>query len=320
MTNVLVTGAGGPAGVGTIQSLRRKKGYKIYGGDSNRLASGLYLSDKGFVLPTANSRDYFQKVFEICKKFKVDVIFPTLTEESIVIAENAGKLESAGIKLIASSESALRLCNDKLRFYNFLKENGIAVPKTFRNQEEATFPAAVKLRIGRGSRGFHKVEDLEELRFVVSRNKKKYNSESLIQEFVEGTEYSLDVLSDLKHKPLVISPRVRLLVDSGISVNAKIERNKEVEKMAGEIARLLNIRGPSNVQIILSRKTNTPVAIEVNPRIAGTTVMTTYAGINIPDLAIKIFTGKKFEVPKLKYDLFMTRYLENIVLDKFKVL
>lgn len=70
----------------------------------------------------------------------------------------------------------------------------------------------------------------------------------------------------------------------------------------------------------MDEKTNSPVAIEVKPRIAVTTVMTTYAGVNIPDLSIKIFTDQKFKVPKMRYDLFMTRCLENIVLDKFKML
>ncbi|HEX7257588.1 MAG TPA: hypothetical protein VF242_05970, partial [Nitrososphaeraceae archaeon] len=50
--NVLIPGAGGPAGINTIKSLRiiSFKG-KIISTDSNHLSAGFFLSDSYYVIP-----------------------------------------------------------------------------------------------------------------------------------------------------------------------------------------------------------------------------------------------------------------------------
>ena len=46
---ILVTGAGGPAGVGTIKAIR--KTHFVVAVDSYNLAAGLYLANKAYIVP-----------------------------------------------------------------------------------------------------------------------------------------------------------------------------------------------------------------------------------------------------------------------------
>jgi carbamoyl-phosphate synthase large subunit len=61
--NVLVSSAGSTAGIGAIKSLRLiKHGGTIVSIDSNELSAGLYLADKGYVVPPAKSPAFSEVV------------------------------------------------------------------------------------------------------------------------------------------------------------------------------------------------------------------------------------------------------------------
>jgi len=69
---VLVTGAGGPAGVCVIKILKAMDGRYdfIMGMDIDPLAPGLYLADKGILGPRADDKELIPKIIELAKKEK----------------------------------------------------------------------------------------------------------------------------------------------------------------------------------------------------------------------------------------------------------
>jgi carbamoyl-phosphate synthase large subunit len=58
-----------------------------------------------------------------------------------------------------------------------------------------------------------------------------------------------------------------------------------------------------------------PKMMEVNPRMGGGTIMTTYAGVNFPELIIKMVNNEKIEIPAIK-EITMVRYYEEVILDE----
>jgi carbamoyl-phosphate synthase large subunit len=72
-------------------------------------------------------------------------------------------------------------------------------------------------------------------------------------------------------------------MNNGISVAGVIEYNKEIIEYCEAILQCLHLDGPIGIQVKYS-KNNRPLLIEINPRIQGTTVACTGAGVNIPYL------------------------------------
>ncbi len=66
---VLVTGAGGDLGQAIIKSLRMSKYCpRIISCDINPLSVGLYTTDKGYIVPRVDDKNYLDSIVDICRK------------------------------------------------------------------------------------------------------------------------------------------------------------------------------------------------------------------------------------------------------------
>jgi len=88
--------------------------------------------------------------------------------------------------------------------------------------------------------------------------------------------------------------------------------DKEIQGICLDTARELKIKGPSCIQLKRDER-GRPKLIDINPRMGGTTIITTLAGINFPELLIKLCNHERFEIPRPK-EITITRYYEEIVL------
>jgi len=136
----------------------------------------------------------------------------------------------------------------------------------------------------------------------------------IIQEYLPGKEYTIDVLSDLEGNPLVAVPRERIEVKAGISVKGRIVIDKTIQAECLRMAGHLRIKGPSCIQMKRDGE-EVPKIVEVNPRMGGSTILTTYAGVNFPELIIKMANTEKIEIPKL-HEITMVRYYEEVILNE----
>ena len=83
LVRVLVTGAGGPAGVAVIRSLLRRGDVEVFAADMDRWASALYLVDAPYrrLVPAGKAPDFVDVVRQICADDAIDVLFPTVDVE-----------------------------------------------------------------------------------------------------------------------------------------------------------------------------------------------------------------------------------------------
>ncbi|MDH3610449.1 MAG: ATP-grasp domain-containing protein [Nitrosopumilus sp.] len=303
---ILVTGAGGPAGVGIIKDL--KKRHEVIATDSDCLASGLYLVEKRYVVPLVENPVSNSKILEIAKKEKVDVIIPTVEEEMINFARNILEFNNNGIKVIVSNPQSIEIATNKSSTYKFFQKNAFC-PRIY-DYQNVEFPCVVKPNTSRGSRGFFICHSKEDLDFAIKGNKKGFG-DSVIMEYLEGTEFSVYGISDLKGNPLVSVANKRITA-VGESKKAQIIDDKEILKTANEIAKKIKLQGPWNVQIMKTK--NGPKLIEVNPRFSGSLSLSIASGLDLVEISMKVFKNEKIEPNEFEYekDLIMTRYNEEI--------
>lgn len=319
---VMVTGAGGPASVCIIKDLkdmkdsRGKLKYDIVSTDIDPLSPGLYLVNEKnrHIVPRVDSNGFMDKMFELARHERTEVVLPTVQEELIHFARKKEMFEREGIKVAVSEEQSLLISNNKLKTYAFFK--GASYCPELYDGTNVKFPAVIKPKDSRGSRGFHIAENEDELKVFLAKNDRVFGKgNSIVMEFLKGPEYSTYGMSDFNGKPLVVIPIKRLLA-GGTSVRAEVADNPKVKGIAGEIASKLQLRGPWNVQLMDSGAA--VKLVEVNPRFAGTSALATAAGVNMPDITIRLLMGEKISEKDLEYKtgVVMTRYSEEIFMDK----
>ncbi len=308
--NVLIPGAGGVAGTGAIKSLRLCQfPGKIIATDSDKLSAGLYLADKGYVVPTADSPSFLQEAMNIIEKEQIDIILPTSGFDITPYSKNKSGLENKGIAVAMSDYPVIESCLDKMKFYHKLKSK-FNLPYTTTNPSEIrAFPCIAKPILGKGSRDVFICHDEKELDETLSKHNK-----FIVQEYLPGKEYTIDVLSDLAGNPLAAIARERIEIRAGISYKAKIVLDKALQEECLRVAEFLGIKGPSCIQMKCDKE-GMPKIIEVNPRLGGSTILTTYAGVNLPELIIKMANGERIEIPKIK-KITMVRYYEEVILSE----
>ncbi|MGF7236038.1 MAG: ATP-grasp domain-containing protein [Frankia sp.] len=295
---VLVTGAGGPAAVALIRGLTATGSAEVVAADIDPLAAGLFLvpAERRFLLPPGDDLGFAEAVAFLCTVAGVDVVIPTVDTELLPLARVRDDFARSGVRLLLAAEATLALCADKLRLVRHCAAAGIAVPATvdvngsFEPAEWAGPPRVVKPRAGSGSRGVRLLRDPDELRRLP-----RYAG-LMLQEYLPGAEYSIDVLSDGDGAVRAVVPRERLKTDSGVSVAGRTLHDEELERFGRQAAETIGLTWVANVQCRRDRD-DQPRLLEINPRFPGTMPLTVAAGVDMPVLALRgLLTGNLGEM------------------------
>jgi carbamoyl-phosphate synthase large subunit len=307
---VLITSAGGAAGVNCIRALRKQAEIdtiRIVAADANVFSAGLYLADVGYTVPRVEQIEYMDHVIDICIREGVDVVLPTLSVEIARFASDRVALEQCGTRLLVSPLRSILVFEDKLLAYRFFQEHGILTPSTWSLDEvpsEIQYPLVFKPRIGSGSRDTHRIEASGDLAFFADKASKP----AVVQEYVTGPEYTVDVIADCNSEVLAAVPRERMHVRQGMAVVARTAGDKAFLAEVKSIVSLAGLVGPLNVQGFLVN--GEFWVTDVNTRFAaGGLPLTLEAGVNIPLMAVKLALG--LPVAPIEYytqDIVMLRY------------
>ncbi|WP_028045195.1 ATP-grasp domain-containing protein [Cellulomonas sp. URHE0023] len=314
---VLVTGAGGPAGVAVIRSLLRRGDVEVFAADMDRWASALYLVDAQHrrLLPAGKAPDFVDVVRQLCADDAIDVLFPTVDVELPLLA--AVRDDLSGAVLASPSLTTLETCLDKLALARACART-VRVPRTeLLGTVQATsgwdFPVIVKPRRGAGSRGVRTVHSQAELDAV-------HDEEDLIvQELLPGDEFSVDVLADLEGHVVAAVPRARLRVDSGVAVAGVTVHDDLLIETASAIARAVGLTTVANVQLKYDAA-GVPALLEVNPRFPGAMPLTIAAGVDMPSLTLDAVLGRPVPAHVEFTEIANVRYLEDVFLPIDQVL
>ncbi|WP_029289726.1 ATP-grasp domain-containing protein [Cellulomonas sp. HZM] len=310
---VLVTGAGGPAGVAVIRSLLRRGDVQVLAADMDRWASGIYLvpPEGRRLVPAGLADDFVTTVVEMCRRDRVDVLFPTVDVELPRLAAARDQLRDAGTLLASPSLRTLETCLDKLTLARACART-CRVPRTeLVGTPQAVdgwdFPVIVKPRRGAGSRGVRVVTSQHELDAVHA------DEDLLVQELLPGDEYSVDVLAGLDGHVIAAVPRARLRVDSGVAVAGVTVRDDELVATASAVAKAVGLTTVANVQLKRDRD-GRPALLEVNPRFPGAMPLTIASGVDMPSIVLDAVLSRRVPERMDFAEVANVRYLEDVFL------
>ena len=276
--NVLVTCGG--KWVGHILQLREAmqeipefQTGRIYVADREAVTPAGAFADGAFQVPPIADPSYPRILLELCRRHEIGVVIPIIDIDVLALAPYREHFAEIGVALITPPVHVAELCFDKLRFGEWAMRRGIPVPRVFQptDLDQAPFPLFAKRARGFGSIGARLCHNREEARQVLA------DPAMFLEEFISGTEYSVDGYINRAGHLIVRVVRIREKVVGGEAFRSCTVRNEAVAGVADRVLAALaheGHRGPVNVQIIAGEKT---AVIDVNPRLGSAVVLSNQA-------------------------------------------
>ncbi len=254
--------------------------------------SGFFHCDKSYIVPSIKREEsYIDKLLQICKQEKIDMLFSFYDYDTYVLSKYIHEFEAIGVKPVISSHKVNEICFDKHKTFKFLKDKGFKTPWTMTSDEIIqteipSYPVIVKPRFGFGSNAISFANDRNEVDFFL----KYYDNEDMIvQEFIEGAEYSFDILNDFNGKTVTSVVKRKIKMRAGETDQGYAIKDNQLVKSAMRLGNKLGHTGPLDVDFFI--KDNEPYILELNPRFGGGYSITHYAGLDFTKMLVEIFEG-----------------------------
>lgn len=342
---VLLTGNGAPGAPGIIKCLRNngERDIRIIGVDMSEHVGARGLVDKFYKIPAANDDGFIDYILSICGEERVQVVLPIVTRELMKFARNRDVFLKISTKVNVMEPQTLEVVNNKARLLSAMCKLGLHTPDfcVVHSLEELVEackslgypqkPICVKGAVGNGSRGV-RILDASISQYDLFFNGKpnslyiSYDElirtlaerpeipEMLVMEYLDGTEYSVDMLADNGKKLYAVSRRGLSVVMSNM-MSLEVDNNREVLELCRRTAEELRMDGNFGFDLLYSKKDKCPYIIEVNPRLTGGIVACAAAGANLPYLGVKRLLGESLPEIDIKYGTRMSRRYQESFFD-----
>ena len=248
-----------------------------------------------------NDKDIYIDLKNLIYEKNISIVLANVDPATIVLARLNEKYPELG--LITSKINTCEIFFDKYIMNKHCILNEIkTIP--FSNDN---YPIFMKPRRGSASKGTYIVNDRVYKDYILSQiDENQY----IFQEYVDGTEYTVDAYISRKGEFIGAVPRIRTDVTSGESTTATIIDDNEIVEQTKFILLKFDLIGPVTLQFL--RRKNELFFLELNPRFGGGVIASIKAGFDIPSIMIQDYLGEKIK-PLKKYDkLLMTRCYREV--------
>jgi carbamoyl-phosphate synthase large subunit len=316
-----VTGAGAPGVAGTVFSLREnpdRREVVVGGCDTDADAVGRALCDFFFTVPAPEDEAYVSRLLTECGHFGAQVIIPQTTRESAVLAAARREFAQAGVAIAIADATSVDRANDKWIVTEACLSAGLPAPtaeKVSSSQEVVAaagrlgypdVPVVVKLTRSNGMRGLRvlKGEAADRHTFVhekpsglsvslesfieLMENGSGEWPELMVSQYLPGAEYTVDAFRGRQGARALA--RLRRRVRSGITFDAEVIPDSSLADWSTQLAVDLDLTSAFGFQWKEDDE-GLPRILECNPRVQGTMVATTIAGMNVIWWAVREAVG-----------------------------
>ena len=292
---------------------------RIVGADATDKSPAFYITDKSYLVPRISTADYIPRLLNICVQEQIKIVIPLIDTELKIISDNRHRFAEVGTQVIISDPEVINIAQYKTETCRFFETHEIDTPELFFDndiaQRKYNFPLMIKPNDGSASKMVFKVENEEQLQFFL-----KYVPNAIVQEYVSGEEYTLDVFVDLNGKVRCVVPRLRLEVRAGEVSKGLIVKNSAIIRQGEKVCECLpGARGCITLQCVVDKKGSIKM-VEINPRFGGGAPLSIEAGADFPKWIIQMLMGQEIgDVSNAYKDgLMMLRFDDAIFVDQQK--
>ena len=288
--NILFTGVG--RRIELLQAFRNaalvlNKEVRLYGADMAGTAPALAYCDFSRMVVAMKDPGYIEDLLGICEKDHIDLLIPTIDTDLLKLSEARDRFSQIGTRVMISEPAMVRICRDKNLTSRFFIDCGLKAPLPVNDYRayKSGFPAFIKPKDGSSSINAFRVDNEEQLELYASQIE-----DYIVQPFVSGREYTIDIFCDWEGYPISIVPRERLQVRAGEVNKTRICMDPVMVREAETLCRAFRPCGPMTVQLIRD-DSGVDWFIEINPRYGGGAPLSMKAGARSAESILKLLDG-----------------------------
>lgn len=294
--------------------------------DITSASAAFQQADRGVIVPRCSDPEYSAAIDRAVRTNDIRLLVPLTDLDLALLAERRDELAHQGCLAMISSTEAVGTCRDKFRTARWLGEIGASPIRTeslasFRG--DPFYPCFVKPPGGSSSVGAARIESPEQL----ARHVERFGEELMVQECIDGQEFTVDVYRTRGGSIKAAVPRQRLDVRAGEVQNAVTVRDEELISESRRIAEQLpGLWGAACLQF--RRPTDAAGGadgparcFEINPRFGGGVPLSIAAGADLPRYLLQEVLGQSVDgapadftehVMMLRYDDAVFAHVEDI--------
>ena len=296
MKTILVSGASGIVGYGTLKSLRssglplKLLGSSIY---DDSVAPGF--CDQFVLAPHTTDASYLPWLLKTIQDYQIDLLIAGIEIDMYTWAEHQVAIEATGARILLNKPELLALCKDKWLFYQSLQDGQLActidsaiTPDFDALATRFGLPFLLKPRRGFGSKGIVRVAN----RAQFEPHQEAMGSVLMAQPIVgdDAEEYTTSAYCDGEGGFRARMTLRRRLSRDGFTEKAVVVPSEPFDSSLAALCQHFKPIGPTNFQF---RDTPTgPKLLEINPRISSSTSIRAAFGYNESAMAVRqLFEG-----------------------------
>lgn len=284
MKTILVSGASGIVGYGTLRSLRsagmdlRLIGTSMY--DDSVAPAFCDIFEQA--VPTADAA-YLPWLLQIIRKHRVDLLIPGIEIDMYAWVDQMPAIEAEGARVLQNDVALIQLCKDKWAFFEHLAAAGLpcvidsSLSQNFEwLREHFGIPFLLKPRRGFGSKGIVRVDN----EAVFAAHRAQIGPVLMAQPIVgrDDDEFTTSAFCDGKGGLFASMTLRRKLSRDGFTDRAEVVDTQPFLDTMHHLCRLLRPHGPTNFQF--RQTADGPKLLEINPRISSSTSIRSAFGYN----------------------------------------
>lgn len=289
-------------------------------------------ADRSVVSPLIHDKEYIPFLLDYCKTNEISVVVPLFDIDLPVLAKNQKRFAEIGTRVIVSTIEFVDVCNDKWKTHCFLRKNGFSTPRTFLSLDKALneidhgnirYPLIVKPRFGMGSISISRARDRKSLEYLYNETQQalmdsylRFESSNvsdgvIVQEMLEGQEYGVDIINDLKGSFRNAIIKKKLAMRAG---ETDIAETVDIPEIFSACKRLGQITGHvANLDCDVFLVNGFPYILEMNARFGGGYPFSHIAGANLPMAITKWATFQDVSPSVLEAEPGVLAYKEMII-------
>ncbi len=289
---------------------------KIYGADMAGTAPALAYCDYTRKVCAMRDQNYIPELTRICRDDRIDLLIPTIDTDLLVLSRSVAQFGVT--KVLISKPDKIQICRDKNHTADFFQACGCHAPKTVNDWRKYTagYPCFIKPKDGSSSINAFRVESADELEVYAQQI-----GDYVIQPFIEGTEYTVDVFCDFDGNPIWITPRVRMQVRAGEVLKTKIAMDAQIIAECRRIVDRFRPVGPITIQLIRQHTTGDDYFIEINPRFGGGAPLSMKAGARSAATLLQLLQNERPELDGVICDgAVYSRFDQSVCIEEGNIL
>lgn len=216
-------------------------------------------------------------IVNLVKTGNYDLVYPLFDFSARILSHNKEEL-SKYAAIYANDKDIFDRANDKNEVMRVCMKNDIPCPQTIFDVENIEdveesgiqFPVIIKPRRMYGARGYHRFNNIIELREYVS-SKDIRLVDYVVQEFVPegsklmGANIFIDRGGEIKSSYLYVCEHI-YPEDGGTSTLNAILIREDIREYCERLVKLMNLRGEVGVDLMIDNRDNIGKVIEINVR------------------------------------------------------